>query len=90
MMRVRDLPGLPLRVLIRTYQWGIAPVLAPRCRFLPSCSNYALEAIERHGAIRGAWLTVRRMARCHPWGGHGYDPVPDECCGHHAKTESVR
>lgn len=89
-MRVRDLPGLPLRALIRAYQWGLAPLMGPRCRFLPSCSNYALEAVERHGAIRGTWLTVRRMARCHPWGGHGYDPVPDECRGHRAKPESVR
>lgn len=90
MMNLRALPGLPLRGLIRAYQWGLAPALQPRCRFLPSCSNYALEAIERHGAVRGSWLTARRIARCHPWGGHGYDPVPDECCGHHAKSESVR
>lgn len=89
-MRVRDLPALPLRALIHAYQWGIAPVMAPRCRFLPSCSEYALEAIAQHGAFRGAWLTVRRLVRCHPWGGHGYDPVPETCCGHHAKPESVR
>jgi putative membrane protein insertion efficiency factor len=47
------------------------------CRFDPSCSTYALEALERHGAARGSWLTIRRLGRCHPWGGMGYDPVPD-------------
>jgi hypothetical protein len=47
------------------------------CRFDPSCSTYALEALERHGAARGTWLTIRRLLRCHPWGGHGWDPVPD-------------
>jgi putative membrane protein insertion efficiency factor len=49
----------------------------PRCRFDPSCSTYALEALERHGAARGSWLTIRRILRCHPWGGFGWDPVPD-------------
>ena len=47
------------------------------CRYLPSCSHYGIEAVERHGAIRGGWLTARRIARCHPWGGFGLDPVPD-------------
>lgn len=49
----------------------------PACRYDPSCSTYALEALERHGARRGTWLTLRRIGRCHPWGGHGWDPVPD-------------
>jgi putative membrane protein insertion efficiency factor len=48
----------------------------PACRYLPSCSEYALEALETHGALRGGWLTLRRLGRCHPWGGFGYDPVP--------------
>jgi len=51
-------------------------VLGPSCRFLPTCSDYAREALERHGPVRGGWLAVRRVARCHPWGGSGYDPVP--------------
>lgn len=66
-----------LQALIRGYQIFISPILpAQCCRFLPSCSSYALEALERHGAIRGSWLTAKRLLRCHPWGGSGYDPVP--------------
>jgi putative membrane protein insertion efficiency factor len=63
--------------LIRLYQYGISPILPRTCRYAPSCSEYAREAIERHGAICGCWLAARRLLRCHPWGGHGYDPVPD-------------
>jgi len=69
--------GLGLRGLIRAYQLLLAPVLPPSCRYLPSCSQYADEAIARHGALRGSWLALGRVCRCHPWGGHGYDPVPD-------------
>lgn len=65
-----------LRVLIRAYQLTLAPLLGPACRFTPSCSVYALEAIERHGPARGSWLALRRLARCHPLGGSGFDPVP--------------
>ncbi len=68
---------LLLRGLIRCYQLFISPVLGPSCRYLPSCSDYAAEAIERHGALAGTWLALRRLARCHPWGGSGYDPVPE-------------
>ncbi len=66
-----------LRGLIRVYQYAIAPMLQGRCRYLPTCSHYALEAIERHGAVKGAVLAGIRLARCHPWGGAGYDPVPE-------------
>ncbi|HWI25811.1 MAG TPA: membrane protein insertion efficiency factor YidD [Stellaceae bacterium] len=65
-----------LRGLIRAYQLLISPLLPPSCRYLPSCSSYAAEAIEIHGALRGSWLALRRLLRCHPWGGSGYDPVP--------------
>ena len=65
-----------LKVLVRGYQLLISPLLPPSCRFEPSCSSYAMEALERHGALRGVWLAVRRIVRCHPWGGSGYDPVP--------------
>jgi len=69
--------GLLLRAAIRAYQWVLAPVLPPACRYLPSCSHYAEEAIARHGPWRGGMLAARRLCRCHPWGGSGYDPVPD-------------
>ncbi|MCU0436056.1 MAG: membrane protein insertion efficiency factor YidD [Bacteroidia bacterium] len=62
--------------LIRFYQYAISPYLAPSCRFTPSCSQYGVEAIRRHGPLRGGWLTLKRIGRCHPWGGHGHDPVP--------------
>lgn len=66
------------------YRWLISPVIGPRCRFLPTCSEYALEAVRTHGALRGGWLALRRIGRCHPWGGDGYDPVPPQgpSCGH--------
>ena len=65
-----------LHRLVRGYRRLTAGRVSP-CRFDPSCSTYALEALERHGAARGSWLTIRRLARCHPWGGMGWDPVPD-------------
>lgn len=58
------------------YRRFISPLTPPACRFTPTCSQYAIEAIEKHGAIKGTWLAVRRILRCHPWGGSGYDPVP--------------
>jgi putative membrane protein insertion efficiency factor len=72
-----SLAGHLLRGAIRVYQLLIAPILpANRCRFEPSCSHYGMEAIARHGALFGSWLTARRLLRCHPWGGAGFDPVP--------------
>lgn len=65
-----------LILLIRFYQLAISPWLAPRCRFMPTCSSYAIEAVHKHGACKGARLAAKRIARCHPWGGSGYDPVP--------------
>ena len=62
---------------VRAYRLLLSPWLGLSCRYQPTCSAYALEALEQHGAIRGAWLAVRRIARCHPGGGSGYDPVPD-------------
>jgi uncharacterized protein len=66
----------PFIALIKLYQWVLSPLLGPSCRFTPTCSNYALEAFRKYGLIKGLWLTSRRIVRCHPWGGHGEDPVP--------------
>ena len=65
-----------LRWLIRCYQIAISPLLGPRCRYIPTCSQYALEAVALYGAGHGSWLAFRRVCRCHPWGAQGYDPVP--------------
>ena len=65
-----------LVLLIRGYQLGISPILPPSCRFYPSCSAYALEAVQVHGALRGSWLALRRLSRCHPFHAGGLDPVP--------------
>ena len=84
--------SLLLRAVIRAYQLLLSPIL-PRhsCRFLPSCSSYALDAVEAHGALKGARLAGLRILRCHPWGGSGYDPVPSPrnsgekpCCSSHS------
>jgi putative membrane protein insertion efficiency factor len=64
-------------LLLRAYQLAVSPFLPPACRFEPSCSRYASEAVERHGVACGGLLAVRRIARCHPWSSAGYDPVPD-------------
>ena len=63
--------------IIQLYRWFVSPLLGPNCRYYPSCSCYAQESIERHGALRGAWLGASRILRCHPWHPGGYDPVPD-------------
>ena len=66
----------PLILLVRFYQLCISPLTPPSCRYTPTCSQYALEALRKHGPIKGLWLTLKRLLRCHPWGGSGYDPVP--------------
>lgn len=68
--------SLILRTLVRGYQWLVSPILPPACRFHPNCSAYAVEAIDSHGAVKGGWLMIKRVARCHPWNAGGYDPVP--------------
>lgn len=65
-----------MKGLIRAYQLLVSPVMAPSCRYHPSCSAYALEAVSRFGALGGGWLALKRILSCHPWGGCGYDPVP--------------
>lgn len=73
-----------LRVLIKGYQWFVSPVLAGTCRYHPTCSSYALQALDQHGPFNGAWLGVKRILRCHPWQDGGYDPVPKP---HHEDLE---
>ncbi|MDX9873998.1 MAG: membrane protein insertion efficiency factor YidD [Spongiibacteraceae bacterium] len=68
-----------LVLLIQGYRYLISPVLGPRCRFFPTCSQYAIEAVVQHGALQGSWLTLRRLLRCHPWHPGGVDPVPPSC-----------
>jgi uncharacterized protein len=70
--------SLPFILLIRLYQLTLSPFMGGQCRFVPSCSHYAAEAYKQHGPFRGTWLTARRILRCHPFGGSGYDPVPLE------------
>jgi len=67
-----------LIALVKWYQRAISPLTPPSCRYTPTCSAYAIEALERFGAIKGSFLTVKRILRCHPWGGSGYDPVPEK------------
>ena len=66
-----------LKALVRGYQLVLSPLIGSNCRFQPTCSRYALEALEKHGALKGGWLAIRRISRCHPWGGSGIDNVPD-------------
>lgn len=69
---MKDLIIIPIRL----YQRFISPLLPPSCRFTPTCSQYAIEAVSKYGILKGSWLALRRLLRCHPWGGSGYDPVP--------------
>lgn len=66
----------PFILLIKIYQWVISPLTPSACRYTPTCSNYAIEAIKEWGIIKGGWLAIKRISSCHPWGGHGHDPVP--------------
>lgn len=68
--------AFPLILLVKIYQYCISPFTPPSCRFTPTCSQYAVEALRKYGPIKGGWLTIKRLSRCHPWGGSGYDPVP--------------
>lgn len=66
----------PFIILVRFYQLAISPWLGSNCRYQPTCSAYMIDALKEHGLIKGLWLGTKRIGRCHPWGGHGYDPVP--------------
>ncbi len=71
-----ELLAIPLIALVRFYQYVLSPLLPGACRYTPSCSEYGVQALQQHGAFRGGWLTLKRFLSCHPWGGHGHDPVP--------------
>jgi uncharacterized protein len=73
---VKQLPRKFLILLIRIYQYTLSPFIGQSCRYQPTCSAYGVEALKKHGALKGGWLTIKRLASCHPWGGSGYDPVP--------------
>ena len=68
----------PFILLIRFYQTAISPYTPAACRFSPTCSSYSLEALQIHGLLKGSWLAIKRIGKCHPWGGSGYDPVPEK------------
>ncbi len=68
----------PFVLIIRFYQIVISPITPASCRFQPTCSHYSLEALRIHGLFRGGWIALKRIGRCHPWGGSGYDPVPEK------------
>lgn len=76
-MNIQQIPENCLRGLIRGYQVTLSPFIGNQCRFHPTCSHYALDALARHGVMRGVWLTVRRLLRCHPFNPGGFDPVPE-------------
>ena len=87
--------ALPFKGLVHGYRLLISPVLPASCRYAPTCSEYALDALTRHGIVSGGWYTLKRLARCHPWGGSGYDPVPgsdpkhDATCGHNHNSSEL-
>jgi putative membrane protein insertion efficiency factor len=74
--RLNSILIFPFIALIKIYQYGISPLIGPKCRYTPTCSSYALEAFKRYGIFRGFWLSVKRISSCHPLGDSGYDPVP--------------
>lgn len=77
MKTLKQVFSFPFIALIKIYQWFISPLLGrSKCRFTPTCSQYGLEAFKKYGPLKGFWLTIKRIGKCHPWGPHGYDPVP--------------
>ncbi|MFA6260604.1 MAG: membrane protein insertion efficiency factor YidD [Bacteroidia bacterium] len=75
-MKLRNLINAPLIGLVKMYQYLISPLLPNACRYTPTCSQYAEQAIRKYGPLKGIWMAIKRISRCHPWGGHGYDPLP--------------
>lgn len=75
-LQLKNIIKAPFIGLIKVYQYGISPLLGPKCRFTPTCSQYTIEAIQKHGIFKGIWLGIKRISKCHPGGGSGFDPVP--------------
>jgi putative membrane protein insertion efficiency factor len=73
---MKKILSLPFILLVRVYQYLISPLLPTTCRYTPSCSSYTIEALKKYGPVKGGWLGIKRIVSCHPWGGHGHDPVP--------------
>ena len=73
---MKTILSYPLILLVRVYQYLISPLLPTTCRYTPSCSSYTIEALKKYGPLKGGWLGAKRILSCHPWGGHGHDPVP--------------
>ncbi|MGI8950344.1 MAG: membrane protein insertion efficiency factor YidD [Chitinophagaceae bacterium] len=76
MKKLLQILSYPFILIIKFYQYAISPLLGPKCRFTPTCSRYAIEAFKKYGLIKGGWLAIKRISKCHPFGGSGYDPVP--------------
>ncbi len=76
MNKLLKILAVPFIILIKLYQLLISPLFPSSCRYTPTCSNYTLEALKKYGVLKGSWLGIKRILRCHPWGGSGYDPVP--------------
>jgi putative membrane protein insertion efficiency factor len=76
MKKVLQILSLLFILLIRIYQKLISPMLGPKCRYTPTCSEYTVQALKKHGLFKGGWMAIKRISSCHPWGGSGYDPVP--------------
>ena len=74
---IKSIIVFPFILLIRMYQYVISPAMGPKCRYTPTCSQYAVTALQKHGIFKGGWLAIRRISSCRPGGGEGYDPVPD-------------
>lgn len=94
-MRIRSILSFPLIVIVKFYQYVISPLKPPTCRHIPTCSQYAMDALKMHGSVRGSQLAVKRIARCHPWGSSGFDPVPKILVkklhlGHYPKTDLLK
>ena len=75
---LKKIATYPFILIIRFYQTAISPYTPAACRFSPTCSSYSLEALQVHGLVKGSWLAIKRIRKCHPWGGSGYDPVPEK------------